>query len=324
LSGRAKRVAAFIVRYVWSGACCLYLFTFGWLSARNRGFLYQICAHFRPPPAPGNDRQVTQTTKVRRGAPTSDEAERFLARLSDTFWFQRFEIAPGVFTPRGNDVVHLCQIWQIPSDLSGKRVLDIGAANGGFSFEMEKRGASVVAVDIVPDDYFSFRTIADFLGSTVEYRVLSAYDLDPNDIGTFDIVLFLGVVYHLRHPLLALDKIWGVTKKCCYVESHVIDGGLVTPWGFSSLNEFDARLTQLPIVEFHRLGELNRDVSNWFSPTIAALDAWLWSAGFEPELIVKWPSDKPVRCAFRAKKLTGPPEWLRHMRAHTPPARFEG
>src|SRR5580698_4510744 len=87
----------------------------------------------------------------------------------------------------------------IPADLTGKRVLDIGAWDGWFSFEMERRGAEVVAIDNW--DNPRFHEVRGLLKSRVEYRQMNVYDLSPAKLGQFDIVLFLGVLYHLKHPL---------------------------------------------------------------------------------------------------------------------------
>src|ERR1700693_2036102 len=92
----------------------------------------------------------------------------------------------------------------IPEDLRGKRVLDIGAWDGWFSFEMERRGASVVAVDAVKSE--KFLHARELLGSKVEYHIADVYDMRPSELGVFDIVLFLGVLYHLKNPVLALER----------------------------------------------------------------------------------------------------------------------
>ncbi|HEX4592810.1 MAG TPA: DUF1698 domain-containing protein, partial [Bryobacteraceae bacterium] len=92
------------------------------------------------------------------------------------------------------------QAFPIPQDLHGKRVLDVGAASGWNSFEMERRGADVVAVDCV--EFEEFHMAHKLLGSKVDYRILDVDELTPKSIGRFDYVLFFGVLYHLRHPLL--------------------------------------------------------------------------------------------------------------------------
>src|SRR5213082_2856177 len=102
--------------------------------------------------------------------------------------------------------------WQrfqhaIPADLRGKTVLDIGCNGGFYSIEMKRRGADrVVAIDF-DDRYLSqAKFAAEALGCEIEFRKLSVYDVQ--ELGEhFDVVLFLGVLYHLRHPLLALDLI---------------------------------------------------------------------------------------------------------------------
>ena len=87
---------------------------------------------------------------------------------------------------------------------------------------MERLGASVTAIDYV--DLDSFRFLAKVFRSKARYLKLDVYELDPAVHGTFDIVLFLGVLYHLKHPLLALERICAVTKECCFVDSFVVDG----------------------------------------------------------------------------------------------------
>ena len=118
------------------------------------------------------------------------------------------------------------RLVQIPDDLTGWTVLDIGAWHGFFSFECEKRGADrVVAVDRYAWDRFGmdeFLSARERLGSTVEHRRMDVHELDPAEIGQFDLVLLLGVLYHLRNPLAALDRIARVTKRLLICETHVL------------------------------------------------------------------------------------------------------
>src|SRR6185312_6434904 len=99
--------------------------------------------------------------------------------------------------------------YPIPQDLKGARVLDIGTWDGWFAFEMERRGAEVVAIDCW--DNPKFHEIHQVLGSRAEHRVMDVYDLTPATVGRFDIVLFMGVLYHLKHPLRALERVFALT-----------------------------------------------------------------------------------------------------------------
>jgi tRNA (mo5U34)-methyltransferase len=122
------------------------------------------------------------------------------------------------------------QLLQIPDDLRGKTVLDIGAWDGFFSFEFERRGAKrVLAVDSFAWDHRPqgfprglecFLLAREFFNSRVEYRRLDVLELDPRVIGTFDLVFCAGVLYHLRHPLAALERIRSVTADCMILETH--------------------------------------------------------------------------------------------------------
>src|SRR3954454_17634154 len=96
----------------------------------------------------------------------------------------------------------------IPKDLTGKSVLDIGCNGGFYSLEMKKRGgAGVLGVDFDEDYLAQARFAAQVTGFDIEFRKLSVYDVGA--LGKrFDVVLFMGVLYHLRHPLLALDLLY--------------------------------------------------------------------------------------------------------------------
>lgn len=122
------------------------------------------------------------------------------------------------------------RLLQIPDDLTGKTVLDIGAWDGYFAFEFERRGAKrVLAIDSFAWDFRPegfprgldcFLLAREFFNSRVEHQRLDVHDLDPRSIGTFDLVFCAGVLYHMRHPLVALEKIRGVTADRLILETH--------------------------------------------------------------------------------------------------------
>lgn len=112
------------------------------------------------------------------------------------------------------------KLMQIPDDLTNKSVLDIGTWDGFFSYEFEKRGANVLAIDMWSENAFTnFLFARDTLNSKIKYRRLDVHDLDPNLIGKFDIVFCAGVLYHLRYPLKALERIRSVTDGFLILET---------------------------------------------------------------------------------------------------------
>ena len=189
----------------------------------------------------------------------------------ETGWWHSFELPDGARIEGVNTIDGLkARISQfpIPEDLTGKRVLDIGAWDGWFTFEMERRGADVMAVDCW--DNPRFRSKRKVFHSKAEYRILDMYELTPDRIGYFDIVLFMGVLYHLKHPLLALERVCALTKDLAAVDSFV-------------LRERDmpgVNLDEVPIMAFYENDEFGGNTDNWLAPSLACLMALCRTAGF--------------------------------------------
>lgn len=156
-----------------------------------------------------------------------------------------------------------------------------------------------MAVDIYPPQWFGFDALREFLGSSVEYLQGAVYDLSRLSRGErFDYVLFWGVLYHLRHPLLALDEVRAVLAPDGFVdvETAVADDEL-------------GALAGLPVARFYRQDELAADPSNWFAPTVACLGDWCASAGLEPIRVEAWGRGQGRRCLIVARRAQGEPEF---------------
>jgi tRNA (mo5U34)-methyltransferase len=237
--------------------------------------------------------------------------EEKLERIKSRQWYHSIEIEPGVVTPGAHPLGELRQVLEhlkLPASLEGLSVLDIGAWDGFFSFEAERRGAErIVAYDLTPEDYFGFATAKELLGSKVDYVQGSVYELRREAVGTFDIVLCAGVLYHLRYPLLALDRIHDVCDGYMLLETHCLDNCVLLDDGqATTLERIDPRLSRIPLYRFYPANELNGDYSNWFSPNRCAIEGGLRTAGFEPTLLSEWGD----RIAYKAEKIEGVPEYL--------------
>ncbi len=208
---------------------------------------------------------------------------------------------------------------QLPDRLDGMRVLDIGTHDGFFAFECERRNAAqVVAIDVCPVDCHCFKLAHDLLGSRVEYRHMGVYELDEAKLGgPFDLVLFLGVFYHLRHIFIGLDNIWRILTPTglMLMETHVCDEHFVLGDGTATtVKEIDRRVVDTPIFRFYRRNDLHpADWSNWFGGNVAAIMDCLGSAGFRAQHLGSWAQRQAAwacRAAFRAEKNPRlPREW---------------
>jgi tRNA (mo5U34)-methyltransferase len=214
-------------------------------------------------------------TRVRT-ARTVREEQDFRVPLDETGWYHSMEFPDGSSVRGWHTIADLQGRWAefgLPADLTGKRLLDIGAWDGWFTFEAERRGADVVALDYFECENFLFAHRK--MGSKARYVIAEVYDLPRLGLGKFDYVLFLGVLYHLRHPLLALEYVCAATEELAIVDSFVLSG-----------DEFAADGRDLPYMEFYETDELGNNVDNWVGPTPECLLAFCRSAGFvEVELL---------------------------------------
>jgi tRNA (mo5U34)-methyltransferase len=230
-------------------------------------------------------------------------------------WFHNIDLA-GVATAPGHFLGDYPAVkWRrfahaLPADLRGKTVLDIGCNGGFYSIEMKRRGAArVLAVDIDEAYLRQARFAAQVLGADIEFAQLSVYDVAS--LGErFDVVLFLGVLYHLRHPLLALDLIRDHVVRDLFVcqsmqrgDPCVMDVAEDYPFSEEALFEQPG---------FPRMAFIERsysdDCTNWWVPNRACTAAMLRSAGFailgnpEEEVFICRPgAAEPGRAAYPAR-----------------------
>jgi len=201
-------------------------------------------------------------------------------------WYHTLELPGGVTTPGEYDMRGVLDRVPLPASLAGKRCLDVGTHDGFWAFEMERRGASeVVAIDLEDVDRLDFPRprpeltdemreeitarkqafwVAHALGSQIEHRNLSVYDLDPDVVGTFDFITLGTLLLHLRDPAGALMAV-----------NSVADGYLL-------VNEpVSLSLTLLrPRAPAAKLIDLDREPL-WWVPNSAALGRLVRAAGFE-------------------------------------------
>ncbi len=233
---------------------------------------------------------------------TRTEIESRIAAVP--FWWHSIEVGQGVTTPGQKTPSQLAvelKTLRLP-DLHKKTVLDIGAWDGFYSFTAERLGAEkVTALDhfvwsmdlkehkkyyddcitrgVSPEPYETlpyykpaelpgkrgFDTARELLGSGVESIVADFMTADPKAVGTFDVVLFLGVLYHMKYPIEALERVAALTRQVAIIETEAI---------------FLPGLQDQAFCEYFEKGELNHDVSNWWAPNQKALVGMCRTAGF--------------------------------------------
>lgn len=214
-------------------------------------------------------------------------------RVAALRWYHTIDLGHGVVTPGvDNTPLRLARL-DLPASLAGRTVLDIGAWDGFFSFEAERRGASRV---VATDQYAwhglgwgtgqgkaGFELARRALGSKVEDVDIDVMDLSVERLGTFDVVFLLGVLYHLKHPLLALERIAALSRQLLILETVVDMVGL-----------------RRPAAAFYPGTELNADPTNWWGPNVPAVEGMLRTAGFSTVRTVTRLPSAPIRLARAA------------------------
>jgi tRNA (mo5U34)-methyltransferase len=211
--------------------------------------------------------------------PEGDAVAAVRERLEEISWYHTQELAPGVVTQGMFDLRPYVGRYGLPADLSGKRVLDVGTFEGFWAFELERRGAEVVALDVDSLQQLDwpprlrpaedgrrgegFELAKAALGSRVERVGRSIYEATPESLGgRFDLVFCGSVLIHLRDPMLALERMASLCR-----------GRLILA------DEYSRRLAWLPITAAEFRGET--PWSTWWRPSPRAWRAMVRCAGFE-------------------------------------------
>lgn len=216
------------------------------------------------------------------GAPAEGaRRERLLEEARSIRWYHTLELDPRLTTDGWFDLRELTARYGLPERMDGMRALDVGTWDGFWAFEMERRGAEVVALDLdderdldwpprrIPERFADaprgqgFAIAHELLGSRVERRDLSIYDATPERLGSFDLIFCASVIMHLRDQFLALERIAGLCRDT-----------------FVSVEEYDPWTGLLPWPASRYLVDREKSVVFWL-PAAKTWQRMLWSAGFD-------------------------------------------
>jgi tRNA (mo5U34)-methyltransferase len=208
-------------------------------------------------------------------------ATELLDRARQQSWYHTMELSPGFVTPGWFDLRNHVANYGLPERMEGMRALDVGTWDGFWAFEMERRGADVVALDLDDESDLDFpprrrpkqwstvkrgdgfRLAKEILGSQVERVNQSIYRATPEELGTFDFVLCSAVLVHLRDQLLALERIAGLCTGT-----------------FVFAEEYDRRAQLLPFPAARYLADRDASVVFWL-PSARTWKRMVWTAGFD-------------------------------------------
>jgi tRNA (mo5U34)-methyltransferase len=206
---------------------------------------------------------------------SAEEPKTLRERINALRWFHQIDFGDGLITPGSISIEILRKQAEVyfREGISGKSLLDIGCWDGYNSFEAARRGAARV----LATDHFAwsdrcwgkreaFELAREHLAPSVEVLDSDLDGLSVDRIGVFDVVLFAGVLYHLRNPLRRLVQLAPLARETFIVETHL-----------------DARWMRRPAMVFYPGRELHNDPTNWWGPNVACVEAMLRDAGF-PEV----------------------------------------
>lgn len=235
--------------------------------------------------------QPVRLSSVEKMHLSDDDARALVAA---TNWYHSFELRPGLKTPGVSDMDASTAVTAlgIHDDLRGLRALDIGAWDGPITFELERRGAEAFALDVQDPTRVGFDTARRVLGSSAKHYQGSVYQLPHDELRDLDLIVFRGVYYHLKHPILAFERIAAALKLggTVYFEgegmlhyAENLDGERVT-LDFDALIESGAPVCLIYPNRY-------KGADNWFIPTPACLKSCMQAAGLEVIELNTWRSE---------------------------------
>jgi len=179
-------------------------------------------------------------------------------------WHQSFEIYPGIITPGAYSTNYLWDMMEVPDNLNGLRALDVGSCDGFFSRELHKRGADVISLDYKTKNFSGFSIMEKLYGKPMKHLNINISDIRNHNLGTFDIILCLGVLYHLPDPVRCL---WDLRQICCgelWIETYIED---------FEINK--------PVARYYKYNSLSNDITNFWAPNMECANDILEDTGFE-------------------------------------------
>ena len=226
---------------------------------------------------------------------TATQIEAIRNPVNAIKWFHRIDLGCGIVTAGDDNSPDKLNQLRFPDDLTGKTFLDIGAWDGFFSFEAERRHATrVLATDsyvwqgkVPGNSKNGFLTARSLLNSQVADKEIDPLEISPETVGLWDVVLFAGVLYHMKHPFLALERAASVAKELLIVETIT-----------------DLEFTRRPAIAFYPGTELSGDSTNWSGVNTVALEAMLFHLGFHQVVLIR---RKPLY-----RRLLSAGKWMFH------------
>ena len=221
------------------------------------------------------------------------DAETLVA--AEPWWYHKFEIAPGVITPGVYDIAAAIKNMQLPADMSAMTVLEIGPADGAFTKAMWERGAAVTVVDY--ERYPKFELMQKLSGCTATYLTGNVLDLPRLELGKFDVVVMMGVLYHLPDPFRAL---W-LLRQHLKPDSRLI------------LETLIIQREGPPMMEYLPKNSSNHDYTNFWRPNVQCCIAMLEDCG----LTVDSHTVGDTRAIFHARVNPAPKSAMKAARGYS-------
>jgi len=201
------------------------------------------------------------------------------------FWYHNIYLGNGVYTMGDGAAQHHERVWQcfekaLPRSLAGLSVLDVGTNAGYFALQAKFRGARrVVGTDLSQEFLDQAEPIRRIWGADIDYRLIDAHDIARLN-ESFDLVVFAGILYHLKHPLLVLEALGGMCADAILLETEFIPDDPRNCLVVGQGRPPTLQPTHQGVMKFIETTELGGDRTNWWVPDSECVRGMLRTAGF--------------------------------------------